>query len=119
MERIIASRTHQLSDAMKSLIDDELARFEDATEGLTSVRVILSEQRAWHTVEVLVHGRHIEIEASAKATDQQAAIHAAFAKAERQLRKHLDKIKDHKHNTSMAELELQHSMESAETIDDD
>ena len=114
MERIIASRTHELSDELKAFINDELARFDDASERLTSTRVILSEQRAWHTVDVIVHGRNIEIEASAKATEPHAAIHAALDKAERQLRKHIDKIKDLKHQSSISELELKHSEELAD-----
>ena len=109
MEKIISSRHHtNLTGSLKKYIGMELQKLNEQCRSLTSARVILDHRKIWHSAEIILHGKHLEIEAHAEATDLRRAVDDALEKAERQLRKHLDKIKNHKHITSMGKLERQY-----------
>ena len=104
MEKIIAGRHFKVEPGIKSFIIDQLTEIEQEYNKLTSARVVLDKQRENYLVEVILHGKNLEIEAKAKATDLQACCDMALEKADRQLRKHLDRIQDH-HHTPVSALE--------------
>jgi putative sigma-54 modulation protein len=95
MEKIIAGRHIELDDAVKSRILDEIAELEDIYPKLTSARVIVEEQRQTHRVEIVIHGKHLNIDAEGRDRNLMTAVNAAVAKAERQLRRFVDKAQEH------------------------
>ncbi len=105
MEKIISARHFEVNDNMKEFIMRELERIEGEYHKLTSIRVVLDQQKHYHFAEVILHGKNINIEADHKAEHLQPAVVEAINKADKQLRKHLDKIKSHHHHkNSKAEL---------------
>jgi len=108
MEKIIASRHFDVDETIKSYIVDQLTKLEGEYGKLTSVRVVLEMQKTWYFSEVVLRGKHVDIEAKAQAHDLRAAIDDAIAKTEVQLRKHLDRVHDHA-KTPISEVELSQS----------
>ena len=99
MEKIIASRHFHVYDKVKQRILGELDAMEAEFAFLTSARVVLDHQKNIFTAEITVHGRRMHIDAKAKAEGLDAAIDSMFTKAERQMRKHYDKQKNHQHRS--------------------
>lgn len=100
MEMSNALREHATSRVLESL--DEFPRVED-------VHVILDVQRKInHIAEVVVKAKnHVHAEAKETTSDMYASIDAAVDKVHRQLRKHRDKVQDHKHTVGLGEVEAQ------------
>lgn len=105
MEKITASRHFEINNRVKSFINDELGQIEKEYNKLTSARVVLDQQKSWYSAEVILHGKNIEHTAQAREKDVFAAISSAIEKIDRQLRKHLDKVQDHK-KKSVSEIEI-------------
>ena len=118
MEKIIAGRHLKIDPGVKEFIIDQLTEIEQEYNKLTSARVVVDKQRENYLSEVILHGKNIEIEAKAKATDLQASVDMALEKADRQLRKHLDRLHDH-HHTPVKELEIRAESELMEAIEAD
>lgn len=97
MEKIISSRRFQLDSARKDIINRELARIEGEYPKLTSTRVIVDFEKNWYFCEVIVHGKNLELKADSKATDLNVAVTETLDKAEKQLRKYLDRVHNHHH----------------------
>ncbi len=95
MEKIIAGRHMEVTDDMKQAIHKELDAIEGCDYKLTSVRVVLDKQKTWHYTEVILHGKNVSIESKAKSKDPYASMANAISKTEKQLKKYLDKLKDH------------------------
>ncbi|HAR67135.1 MAG TPA: ribosome-associated translation inhibitor RaiA [Lentisphaeria bacterium] len=106
MEKIISGRRRELTDAIKSHVLSGLDRLESEYEKLTSARVVVDRQKLEHHVEVILHGSHIEIEANGRDENLWCAIDQAVDRAERQLRRELDKRNNH-HHKSLAEIDLE------------
>lgn len=58
--------------------------------------VILSATKRLHDVEITIHAKHFDVAAHSANDDCYAAIDGAMSKLEAQLRKHHDRLNDHK-----------------------
>ena len=92
MKMIISGRHCDLSANTNQHILDRLDRIASESRQLTSARVIVDRHRLHHQVEVILHGKHINIVSTAREENLWAAIDAAIQRTERQLRKHQDKV---------------------------
>lgn len=98
MEKIISGRHADVSRGTREYILQELDKIEDEYHKLTSARVVLDKQKLWFNTEVILHGKNIAIEAKASELKLNVSITNAMGRADKQLRKHLDKLKDrHRH----------------------
>ncbi|MCH2175642.1 MAG: ribosome-associated translation inhibitor RaiA [Lentisphaeria bacterium] len=108
MEKIVTARHFQLFQHVKDHINGRLSELEEKHNKLTSVRVVIDHQKNIFKSELIVHGKRINIEADATDHDIETSFEMAFAKAEKQLRKHFEKMKDHQHTPiSQIECELE------------
>ena len=105
MEKIIAGRHMSIRKGMKNYINEQLARIETDYSKLTSARVVIDKGKAEFEVEIILHGKKIKYTAKASDRGLHTALNAAIEKVDRQLRKHLDKAKDH-HHTSISAIEI-------------
>lgn len=110
MEKIVSARHFHLRPAAKTVIEDRLTELAEEFRELTSARVILDVQKGapedHFQVEVILHGRGLEIESRGKGGHLLTAVNAAVERAERQLRRHVGKRKNH-HHRPMSEVELE------------
>lgn len=104
MEKIITARHFNIHDEARNVINDRLGELETEYRNLTSARVVLDKQRSMFSTEVVIHGGHVEVDAAASAKDPVFAFDKAFEKAEKQLRKHKEKLQNHK-CTPLSQLE--------------
>lgn len=118
MEAIIAARHFNLRPDTRDFIEERIASLKNDYQKITSIRVVLDHQKPWFYAEVILHGKHIEIESKAKSDNLIPAIDEAIEKTERQLRRHLDKQHEHK-APSVADMELHlETAEAAEAVDE-
>ena len=104
MEKIIAARHFNIHDEAKDIIIGRLGELETEYRNLTSARVVLDKQKNDFSCELVVHGGHIDVDATAAAKDLVFAFDTAYEKAEKQLRKHREKLQNHK-ATPLSQLE--------------
>ncbi|MCK5801550.1 MAG: ribosome-associated translation inhibitor RaiA [Lentisphaeria bacterium] len=96
MEVIISGRHLDVTEDLHGYIEERTAKLELEDPKLTSIRVVLSHERNWHIAEMHVHGKHLALNAKSEMDDMYASIDSVFEKLHRQLRKHLDKLHDHR-----------------------
>lgn len=104
MEKIITARHFNVHDEARTIINDRLGELETEYRNLTSARVVLDKQKSTFSTELVIHGGHIDVDAAASAKDPVVAFDQAFEKAEKQLRKHREKLQNHK-ATPLSQLE--------------
>ncbi len=95
MSIIVSGRHVQVSDALRQHAEAKFQALLDEYPKITSVRVILDIQKAHQMAEAVIHGKHLEIEATHQAFDMYESIDQVADKAEKQLRRHFDKVQDH------------------------
>lgn len=106
MSIIVSGRHMQVTDALRQHAEEKLGVILAEYHKITSVRVILEMQKGHQQVEIVVHGKHLEIEAKHQSFDMYESIDQATVKVATQLRRHFDKIHDHhKGEKTLAELE--------------
>jgi putative sigma-54 modulation protein len=114
MEIIISGRHLGVTEEMKAHAERRLQTVAAEYPKLTTARVVMEMERNWHIVEVHLNGKHLDLEAKAKTTDMYASIDEAAEKIEKQLRKYLDRVHDHRGRNGQAEEE-----QAAEGPDDE
>jgi len=96
MEVIISGRHLDVDDGLRELIQEKLAHLKEEYPKLTTARVVLEFERSWRVVEAHVHGKQLSLDATAKTRDFVASIESVVDKLERQLRKHVERIQEHR-----------------------
>jgi len=101
MEVIVSARHFELGDELRSYAEAKVTELAREHPKLTTARVVLEFQRNWHLSEIHLNGKHLDLIASARTDDMYTSIDATAEKLERQLRKHFDKIQDHRAKESI------------------
>ena len=97
MQVHITGRHVEISDGIREHIYDKVERTLIDCPHVEDVRIVLELQKLLHSVEVLVQGKNIHVEGKASSENMYTSIDEALEKAERQLRKLNEKVKDHHH----------------------
>jgi putative sigma-54 modulation protein len=98
MQVHITGRHVEISDGIREHIYDKVERTLIDCPHVEDVRIVLELQKLLHSVEVLVQGKNIHVEGKASSENMYTSIDEALEKAERQLRKLSQKVKDHHHH---------------------
>ena len=113
MDIIVSGRHVSVTEGMKSHL---VTRLDSILDGvpvkLSSTRAILDVEKNRHKVEVILHMKGHEIEATDMSYDMYASIDSCCDKVEKQLKKYIDKLQSHK--GSFKEIELAHANEKTE-----
>ena len=113
MDIIVSGRHVSVTEGMKTHL---LSRLDSILEGvpvkLSSARAILDVEKNRHKVEVILHMKGHEIEATDMSYDMYASIDSCCDKVEKQLKKYIDKLQSHK--GSFKEIELAQINEKTE-----
>ena len=118
MKRILSARHFELNAQQKEEIQAVLSGIEQEHPRLSSARVVLNQQNHHlFDAEILIRGKHLEIEAECSDESPEAAFAAVLEKIERQLDKHYDKVKDH-HNLPISQLECEIADAEMELVED-
>jgi putative sigma-54 modulation protein len=88
MEIIVSARHTSLTDAMKDAVTERLEAMEKHSHlTLTKAEAVLSVERKVNSVNIVLHGNHVNLDAKAEGRDMYVVIHEAVDKLERQLEK--------------------------------
>ena len=96
MEVIISARHFELGDELRRYAETKVAELEVEHIKLTTARVVMEVQRNWHQAEVHLNGKHLDLVATSRTDDMYVSLDGAVDKLEKQLRRHLEKLQDHR-----------------------
>src|SRR5690606_887356 len=86
-----------LTDALRTYINEEFTRLERHFDHITSIQVILSPEPNTHKAESTIRLSGGEVFATAEASDMYAAIDMLTDKLDRQILKHKEKVVSRNH----------------------
>lgn len=93
----ITARHTDVTDQMKNYAKAKAQGVVDSFKGIERLNVVLDKQRHNSIAEVVLQAKkRFKAEATETADDMRKAIDQAFEKIERQLRKHSEKVHDHR-----------------------
>lgn len=96
MQVNITGRHVKVTDNVKAHVEDKLERCLGVFPRIESIKVILDEENRDQVAEVIIQAtNHIRITAKEKSENLYDAVDRSIEHAERQMRKHRDKIQDH------------------------
>ena len=108
MEIIVSGRHYQVSPEFKNYAENLIsATFAEIPVKATHVRLVLTAEKERCKADVVVAVKNHDVEASFEANEMGKAIAEAVEKAAKQVRKHVDKIQDHKKRTPVKLSEAQ------------
>lgn len=93
----LTGRHLEITDAIRSLVTEKIAKISRHTDHVTAVHVILSIENHLHYAEAKVDIAGAQVFAKVSDHDMYAAIDLLIKKIDRQLIKHKEKIKNHHH----------------------
>lgn len=87
----------ELTESMQDYIQTKLTRIERHFDQVVDVHVVLVVEKQRHKAEATVHVAGNNIHAESEEDDMYAAIDSLLDKLDRQVRKHKEKITNHRH----------------------
>lgn len=95
MQVHITGRHVEITDGIREHVYNKVERTLIDFPRVEDVRVVLELQKVEHSAEVVVQGKNIHVEGKSSSENMYTSIDEALDKAERQLHKLREKVKDH------------------------
>ena len=119
MQIAVTFKHMEVSQPVRSYVEEKLARVKKYIEEPIDAQVVLSvEKKIRHSAEVTLVAKGVTIKGSEETNDMYAAIDAVVDKMERQLKRYKEKLKTHKPTTGGRERQVQKTVLAAESIDE-
>src|SRR5581483_2214997 len=97
MQVNITFRNMFATDALRNHVQDKLGKVVDKyLDKVTEGHVTLSLERYLHHADINLHAGHFHVRGKEKSEDMYASIDMAIDKIERQLKKHKERLKNHR-----------------------
>lgn len=110
-------RHMEQSEALKSYAAEKLERVKKYIDEPVTAQVFFTVEKIRHAAEVTLTAKGIIIKAAEETNDMYAALDAVVDKIERQLRRYKERLKDHKPTADTRAIEVQKSIVTAESIE--
>ncbi|MCD6188060.1 MAG: ribosome-associated translation inhibitor RaiA [Desulfuromusa sp.] len=118
MQIAVTFRHMESSDALRSYVEEKLARVKKYIEEPIDAQVVLSVQKKInHRAEVVMVAKGLTMKSSESKEDMYAAIDLMVDKIERQLKRYKDKLKRHKGDSGI-QRRLEKTIYAASSVDD-
>ena len=85
-----------ITDALRQYVQTKIERLERHFDSVTNVHVVLSVEKLQQKAEATMHMSGADVFADSVHEDMYAAIDALVDKLDRQVKKHKEKLKDHR-----------------------
>ncbi len=95
MQINITGRHIEVTDALRTYIEEKLQRLTRHFDHMTQIHVMLHVEKERHRAEATIHVSRGDIFADAAAENMYAAIDSLAAKLNRQIQRHKEKLQDH------------------------
>ena len=99
MHITVTFRHMDSSDALRAYAEEKTERFQKYLSEPIEVHWVLSVEKIRHIADATIAGSGVTIKAEESTGDMYSAIDAVLDKLEQQVRKHKEKLKDHKPHT--------------------
>jgi putative sigma-54 modulation protein len=86
----------EITSALRNYVTSKMERLERQFDSMTNLHVVLSVEKLRQKAEATLHVSGANLFANAEHEDMYAAIDALTDKLSRQVKKHKEKIKDHR-----------------------
>ncbi len=96
MQLNISGHHVEVTDALKSYVKTKVERLERHFDNMTNVHFILSVEKERHKAEATVHVNGANLFAESEDESMYAAIDSLTDKLDRQVKKHKEKMTDHR-----------------------
>jgi len=103
MKISVTFRNTEGNDWHKEYVDDRLKKLKKYIDTPVDARVVLSVEKFRNVAEVNLMANGLNVNAKEEEKDMYLAIDNAIEKVERQLKKHKEKIRDHKNHVTRGE----------------
>lgn len=90
-----SGRNFEVTDRFRAHAEPRIETLEHLFDRIGIVRITLSTQRAWKTVEINLEADGLLLRAEERTNDELASFDKALDRLERQLRRYRDKVKHH------------------------
>lgn len=90
-----------ITPALREYVNEKIGRIKRHFEQLIVVRVVLHVEKLNHRVEATVNAAHKQFHAEEQASDMYAAIDLMVDKLDAQVRKHKEKVTDHRRSEGL------------------
>ena len=118
MQIAVTFRHMESSDAVRSYVEEKLAKVKKYIEEPIDAQVVLSVQKKiHHRAEVTMVAKGLTMKSTEEKDDMYAAIDLMVDKIERQLKRYKEKLKRHKSNSGSAQRRVEKSVISAPSVD--
>ena len=88
-----------ITDALRQYVTSKIERLERHFDSVTNVHVVLSVEKLQQKAEATMHVSGADVFADSVHADMYAAIDGLVDKLDRQVKKHKEKLKDHRSNS--------------------
>lgn len=110
MKLTVTFRHMDVSPAVKEHVEDKLDKLSRYMIGPSEAHVIIHAEKIMKNCEIVLSEKTFRTTAKAESENMYTAIDTAVDKLERQLIKHKEIVKEHKHHASARELASQPPM---------
>jgi putative sigma-54 modulation protein len=86
----------EITDALRQYVTNKIERLERHFDYVTNVHVVLSVEKLQQKAEATMHMSGADVFADSVHEDMYAAIDGLIDKLDRQVKKHKEKLKDHR-----------------------
>ena len=93
----ITGRHVEVTPALREFTEDKLHKLQRVYDGPLEAHVVLRISKHRHTAEIQIKSKHLTLSGTEETGDLYASIGEVVDKLERQLLKHKEKQRDHKH----------------------
>lgn len=117
MQYSVTFRHMEPSDTLKEYSHDKLLRLEKYLDAVIDAEVVMTVEKFRHKAEVLVSSDGLKIKAEEETEDMYSAIDMVVDKLEKQIKRHREKLKDHKSGNNKRSLRQPEASSLAEAHD--
>ncbi|OGT79917.1 MAG: ribosomal subunit interface protein [Gammaproteobacteria bacterium RIFCSPLOWO2_02_FULL_61_13] len=96
MQISVTGQNIDITPAIRAYVEEKFVRLERHFEHMTNVHVILRVERERHRAEASVHVNKADLFADHEHSDMYAAIDGLVDKLDRQVKKHKERLQDHR-----------------------
>jgi len=100
MQYSVTFRHMEPSDNLKEYSHDKLLRLEKYLDAVIDAEVVMTVEKFRHKAEVIISSDGLKIKAEEETEDMYSAIDMVVDKLEKQIKRHREKLKDHKGNSA-------------------
>lgn len=99
----LTSRHFDVTPDFRAYVEDKVSRLARYFDRVDEAHVVFEEQGRRRIADVTVHAAGVIASSERETEDMRSAFDRAFEKVERQIRRHKDRVRDHKHGEGAAE----------------